>query len=170
MKLNFGDIEYEIIEGVFEDCSSTDAVESFIDDSLKVMNVVDGIAMYKHSKGDAGFDLYSTKDTWIFPFRTTKVELNIRCKIPEGYFGLVTSRSGESLKGNFVVPGIIDSNYIGIISAIVTRIGLFPKKIKKGTRIAQMILIPFNDPNILLASKLESTNRGDKGFGSSGNQ
>lgn len=134
------------------------------------MKVIEDVPAYKHEQGDAGYDLYASEDTWIFPFRAKKVPLNLRCSLPNGKFGIVTSRSGESLKGNFVVPGIIDCNYTGVISAIMTRIGLFPRKIKKGTRIAQMIIIDYHDVDFKKVNTLEKTSRGDNGFGSSGNK
>lgn len=135
---------------------------------LKANYVDESIPYCLHKNGDAGYDMYCTEDTWIFPFRCKLVPLNFKCEIPEGNYGLVTSRSGESLNGNVVIPGIIDSPYRGQIKAIMTRIGFLPKKIKKGTRIAQMIIMPFKEYNIEIFDNLSETERGSKGFGSSG--
>lgn len=132
------------------------------------MKVDSSLKAYKHSEKNAGYDLYATKNTWIFPFKVKKVPVNLCCLLPTNTFGLVTSRSGESLKGNFVVPGVIDCNYTGQICAIMTRIGFLPRRIKKGTRIAQMIIINYNDVSFTEKSELSKTNRGSNGFGSSG--
>ena len=83
------------------------------------------------------------------------------------HFGLTTSRSGETLKGNIVIPGIIDNTYRGQISALMFRVGLLPKKIKKNTRIAQLIIIPYKECTII-SEKLDNSTRGENGYGSSG--
>ena len=137
-------------------------------DVLKASCIDKTVSYCLHKNGDAGYDMYCSKDTWIFPFKCKQVPLNFKCEIPEGRYGLLTSRSGESLHGNFVIPGIIDSTYRGQLKAIMTRVGLLPRKIKKGTRIAQLIFMPFEEYNIEIIDELSQTDRGTKGFGSSG--
>lgn len=134
---------------------------------LKVQKVDNDIPLFKHSYGDAGYDLYVTKDTWIYPFKVNKVPVNVKCQIENFHFGLTTSRSGETLKGNIVIPGIIDNTYRGQISALMFRVGLLPKKIKKNTRIAQLIIIPYKECTII-SEKLDNSTRGENGYGSSG--
>lgn len=138
--------------------------------------------MFKYSKidkklpgilfkeGEAGYDLYALKDKWIFPLVVRKIPLNIKTEFPKGKFGFVTSRSGCSLNGLFVIPGIIDWTYRGTINAIVVKIGFKPMKIKKGTRICQIILLTNHseEPIEVEEDKLTMTSRGSKGFGSSG--
>lgn len=123
---------------------------------------------FKTGVGDAGYDMYATKDTWIFPMFPKKVELNFKAEIPESDFGLVTSRSGMSLKGNVVIPGIVDSNYRGQISAIMFRVGFLPRKLKAGTRVAQMLVVPHSKLAWVERDKLSESNRGKNGFGHSG--
>ena len=127
-------------------------------------------SVYLKKNGDAGYDLYTLKDKWIFPFKVYKIPLNIKIELPDNKFGLITSRSGKSLEGIFVIPGIIDSNYRGLVSAITTRIGLLPKKIKKNTRIAQMIILDYNDYILKEVNSLSQSNRNSNGFGSSGDR
>ena len=136
-------------------------------DTLKVNCINKNISYLFHHKGNAGYDLYSTKTIWIFPFMIRKIPLNLKVELKERTMGFVTSRSGETLKGNIVIPGIIDPNYRGQLSALVTRVGLLPRRIKKGTRIAQMLIIPFKEYNVEIA-ELSPSSRGEKGFGSSG--
>jgi len=126
------------------------------------------IPAFKHKLGDAGYDMYATEDKWIFPFVPRKVPVNFKAEIPHFHFGLMTSRSGESLKGNVVVPGIIDFNYRGQMAAIMFRISLLPRKLKKGTRIAQLIIIPYKEIAWFKKDKLSDSNRGEDGFGKSG--
>ena len=137
-------------------------------DKLKYIKVDKGIEAIKGKPTEAGYDLYTVEDTWILPFTVKKVQLNIKLEIPEGKFGLITSRSGCSLKGIFVIPGVIDSSYRGQEAAIVTKIGLLPQKIKKGERICQMLLLDYNYLETVEVDHLSDSVRGEKGFGSSG--
>lgn len=123
---------------------------------------------YKHERGDAGYDLYVSQDTWLWPLIPRKVPLDFSIEIPRLYFGLLTSRSGTSSKGVFVIPGIIDSTYRGRLSAITVRLGFWPKKIKKGTRISQLIVLPYAEVKMTTNKQLSPTERSTNGFGSSG--
>lgn len=138
-------------------------------ESIICYNSVDEeLPTFLNKEGDAGYDLYITKDTYIFPFVPKKVPLNLRAEIPMNFFGMVTGRSGESLFGNVVIPGIIDPNYRGQMSAIMFRVGLLPKKLKRGTRVAQLLIIPYANCRWSFKRNLSKTNRDIKGFGSSG--
>lgn len=139
-------------------------------DNINISKVENSCNLYYKKNGDAGYDLYSTKDKWIFPFKVYKIPLNIKLELKENTFGLITSRSGKSLKGLFVIPGIIDSNYRGQVNAIVTKIGLLPHRIKKNTRIAQMIILEYKDYHFAETNNLNKSNRNEKGFGSSGDR
>lgn len=137
---------------------------------VNISKVDNDCNVYYKKNGDAGYDLYATKDMWIFPFKIYKVPLNIKVELKENTFGLVTSRSGKSLRGLFIIPGIIDSNYRGQINAITTKLGILPYKIKKNTRIAQMIILNYKDYNFVETNELSKSNRNEKGFGSSGDR
>ena len=128
----------------------------------------DYLECFRNKEGDAGFDLFVEEDTWIMPFRIKKVPLNIRLEIPEGYYGFVTSRSGESLKGVVVVPGIIDRTYRGKVNAITMNFSFLPKRIKRGTRVCQIIFHSYLEPIFQKEFKLSDSDRGYNGFGSSG--
>ena len=126
------------------------------------------LAAFKHKTGDAGYDLHCTQDTWIWPFRVTKVPANCSVEIPENYFGRITGRSGMTLSGNLALPGTIDSIYRGQLAVMMTRIGFLPKKMKRGDRIAQLIVMPYAEVTWEHKRGLSSTTRGTKGFGDSG--
>lgn len=123
---------------------------------------------YHHKRGDAGYDLFVKEDTWIWPFIPKKIPLDFACEIPELFFGYLTSRSGTSSDGIFVIPGIIDQTYRGQLAAITVRLGFLPKKIKKGSRISQLIFLPYAEANMTRQSQLSETERNMQGFGSSG--
>lgn len=124
---------------------------------------------YKTREGDAGYDMYATHTTILFPLIPTRIKLNMSMEFKPNEFGLVTSRSGQSAKGNFVIPGIIDSIYRGQLNAIMVRLSLFPKIIRKGERVAQLLLLPYIKPSLIEVDNIDiNTERGEKGFQSTG--
>lgn len=142
---------------------------SVIDKVEGFYQVIDkSIGVFKHKFGDAGYDLYTTKDMWVWPFKVIKIPLNCKIEIPDGTFGLITSRSGMSLAGLFTIPGIVDCIYRGQVSAIMFRFGLFPKKVKKGTRLCQLIVVPYKEMSWKEKEIVPDTARGENAFGDSG--
>lgn len=120
--------------------------------------------------GDAGFDL-CLLDAVKIDGTPRLYKTGIAAKIPNGFVGLVVSRSGTALKQGVVVsnaPGIIDSNYRGELGLILHTVdreatAYFPA----GSRVAQLVVVPV----YCIASEvsvLDQTNRGSAGFGSSG--
>lgn len=133
-------------------------------------NCIDkSIESYKvGSEEAAGYDMFSLEDKWIFPFTVTKVNVNIKLEIEKGWYGFLTSRSGMSKAGVVCIPGIIDSDYRGGVCALLVNAKLLPKKIKKGDRVAQLILMPHYNGELIPKTIKNNTNRGDGGFGSTG--
>lgn len=102
-------------------------------------------------------------DTYVFP-------TGLHAEIPNGYFGLVAIRSGLGFKG-FILSngvGIIDEDYRGEIRVKIHHHGEEPIEVQDGERIAQMILIPYVQANLIVSEELSETERGEKGMGSSG--
>lgn len=123
----------------------------------------------KYDEGDAGIDLYARESKWVFPFMVRKIPLNICLEIPKGYFARICGRSGQTSKGTIVWAGTVDASYRGEVSAMVS--GLLPKKVRRGERIAQLIIIPCmvnNSIREVSYDELSTTERGAKGFNSSG--
>jgi len=128
---------------------------------------------YKTS-GAAGMDLFSKEDVTLVMGNPTLVKTGVFMAIPEGYEGQVRPRSGLALKGITVLntPGTIDSDYRGEIGVILVKLtGAGPLdtyEIKKGDRIAQLVINKVErallDPKLFL----ETTDRGAGGFGSTG--
>ena len=129
------------------------------------------------SDGAAGYDLYADiqKAVAIWPHETVMVQTGIAMEIPEGYFGAIFARSGIATRkglrpANCV--GVIDHDYRGeIIVALhndktISNMGI---KVLPGERIAQLVLIPFMAMDFVEVSDLSETDRGDGGFGSTGN-
>lgn len=120
---------------------------------------------FKKRASDAGFDLYSAEDCWIFPLQTKTIKSNHKILIEEnsGIFNLIQSRSSIRKKGLFI-DGVIDSGYSGSWGIMVTNISWFPRKIKKGERLCQGIFIPYINPKLIEKEKFsKKTDRGNDG-------
>jgi dUTP pyrophosphatase len=118
---------------------------------------------------DVGFDLKAIEDVSLFPLEQKTVRTGIAMEIPEGYVGLVRDRAGIIQKMNVhTVAGTFDSGFRGEISIMLVNMNDKTVGIEKGMRIAQIILIPVSRANIQEVKKLSDTERGKKGFGSTG--
>lgn len=118
-------------------------------------------------KNDAGLDLYATKSGWLFPKCRKSFDTGFHIAIPEGYVGMLTSKSGMMLKG-ITSRGTIDSGYTGSIKAVLFNHSWKPIKIHKGQKISQLVLMPIITPDLNYVCSLEDTDRADGGFGSTG--
>jgi dUTP pyrophosphatase len=122
--------------------------------------------------GDAGCDLYSAVDAALAPGQRAMVPTGIAVAIPQGYGGFVQPRSGLAAKQGLSIvntPGLIDSKYRGEIKVIL--INLDTEKtitIKRGDKIAQLVIQPVISATFNVVKELDATVRGDGGFGSSG--
>lgn len=125
---------------------------------------------YAHAN-DGGADLRSNEDTIICAGSQTLVHTGVRLAIPAGYVGLICPRSGLALKHNITVmnaPGVIDANYRGEVGVILRNMGEQAFEIHEGDRIAQIVFLPYAHMQFEPVNELDSTERGEKGFGSSG--
>ena len=123
-------------------------------------------------QGDAGLDLRSSEDVSLAPFERRLVSTGLAIAIPEGYAGFVQPRSGLALREGLSMantPGLIDSHYRGELK--VCAINLDPEKtiyIKRGERIAQLVIQKVPAVTLSEVEELDETDRGTGGFGSSG--
>lgn len=119
--------------------------------------------------GDAGLDLYSAEEMVIETGNRCAVKTGIKMEISEGYAGLIWDRSGLAVKsGITTMAGVIDANYRGEVAVVLYNTGDMPFEVKKGMRIAQMLIQKVESPEIEAVEALNETNRGENGFGSTG--
>lgn len=122
--------------------------------------------------GDAGLDLRSTSDAIINPGQRAMLGTGIALAIPEGYAGFVQPRSGLAAKHGMTIvntPGLIDSGYRGEICIIAYNTDeKNPITIKRGDRIAQLVIQEVPQIELLEVEELDETERSASGFGSSG--
>tara|TARA_A100001515_G_scaffold104649_1_gene85341 strand:+ start:105 stop:530 length:426 start_codon:yes stop_codon:yes gene_type:complete len=117
---------------------------------------------------DAGWDLYSFETVSIPAGATVLVSTGIAMAIPKGYVGLIWDRSSMGVKGIHRHAGVIDSGYRGEVKVCLHNTTKEPYHIEKGDRIAQMLIQ--EAPTFIqhVVHELDSTDRGDGGFGSTG--
>ncbi len=125
------------------------------------------------SDGASGVDLYAAVDDVMVlqPGERALVRTGVRVAIPEGFEGQVRARSGIAIKrglGLVNAPGTIDSDYRGEIQLIVINWSAEPQAIKRGERIAQLVIAPVARAEIVEAESLDDTRRGPGGFGHTG--
>lgn len=117
---------------------------------------------------DAGMDLYSLEEVILPPGQGKMARTGIAMAIPTGYVGMVADRSSLAKKGVKTAGGIIDAGYRGEIQVVVWNLSRDEVRIAKGDRVAQLLVIPIVTPAIQAVPELDATDRGEKGFGSSG--
>lgn len=119
-------------------------------------------------EGDAGLDLFAIEGVSVGAGERVSISTGIAMEIPENHVGLIWDRGGVSFKkGLKVIAGVVDSGFRGEIKVIMANISSEPVEIMQGDKIAQMIIQPFERPEIEISNELSQTERGDKMFGSS---
>ena len=117
---------------------------------------------------DAGLDLYAMEDGYIRCNQSRTFDTGTHIAIPEGYVGLVKSKSGLMCNHGIVTDGTIDAHYTGSIRVCLFNHGGGKYEVKKGDKIAQLVIVPCLLPRLELVESLDETDRGDNGFGSTG--
>lgn len=121
------------------------------------------------SREAAGLDLYATNDTCILPFSTNLVSTGISVMIPYEYYGRIAPRSGVSVNMGLIVnAGVIDSDYRGEIKIVFQNPTPEHKEVKKGQKIAQLIIEKIALLEVQEVVMLSDTDRAGNGFGSTG--
>ncbi|WP_235531462.1 dUTP diphosphatase [Phycicoccus sp. Soil748] len=129
------------------------------------------VPTYAHD-GDAGADLHAATDVTIAPGERTLVPTGLALAIPDGYVGLVHPRSGLAARHGITIvnaPGTVDAGYRGEV--LVNLVNLDPREpftVRRGDRIAQLVVQEVARAEFIEVDSLEDTSRGDTGHGSSG--
>jgi dUTP pyrophosphatase len=128
-----------------------------------------------HSKGAAGLDLVAALDMQhpliLAPGARALVPTGLVLELPQGYEAQVRPRSGLALNYGIAVlnsPGTIDSDYRGEIGVVLANLGHAPFEIRRGERIAQLVVLPVVQAELVEVTQVSITSRGDGGFGSTG--
>lgn len=122
--------------------------------------------------GDAGLDLYAAEAAVLSPGERASVATGIAVEIPPGQAGLVLPRSGLAARHGISVvnaPGLIDAGYRGEVRVLLLNTDRHERfEIAPGDRIAQLVMVRVEAPEVVEVDALAMSERGAGGFGSSG--
>ena len=143
---------------------------------LKILENGYGLPIPKYeTEGAAGLDLLAAieenKSIIVLPGRAEMVPTGIAIALPSGFEAQIRPRSGLAAKNGITIlnsPGTIDSDYRGEISAMLINHSKVNFKIERGMKIAQMVIAPVVQFNLIKTKILDETKRGVGGFGSTG--
>ena len=124
----------------------------------------------KEFPSDAGFDLAIPEDHLLAPGVPCRIDLEFILQIPAGWYGQILGRSSVFQRGLSVHPGVIDSDYRGSVQLLVENRQLEPVQVRCGDRLAQLLVLPVPQIGLrrITVGEIESTRRGEGGFGSTG--
>jgi dUTP pyrophosphatase len=131
----------------------------------------DAVVPERAYPGDAGLDLAACEHHELAPGERAVVGTGLAVAIPEGYAGFVQPRSGLAARHGITVvntPGLVDSGYRGEIRVVLLntdRTEAFV--VEPGMRIAQLVIVPVEAPDLVEVDELPESQRGVRGFGSS---
>lgn len=136
---------------------------------VKVKKLVENAVIPHYAKeGDAGLDLTATS----VEIKDDKVTYGcgLAIEIPKGYVGLLFPRSSNSKKDLLLTNsvGVIDSGYRGEVTAVFKKIEYLAKVYKVGERFVQLVILPYPEIELEEVEELSVTERGSKGYGSTG--
>lgn len=134
---------------------------------IKKLNPNCIIPSYAHP-GDAGLDLYSLEDYELKPGERKRFDLGFALEFPQGYVALTRDRGSLSTQAIHNVGGVFDCTYRGEYNCSLINLSDKTFAIKKGDRIAQLIIFPIAYAELEESNELSPTSRGDGRFGSTG--
>ena len=141
---------------------------------IEVINLSPALDLPQYATSmSAGLDLLAAVENEIILRAGSRilVPTGLKIALPEGYEAQVRPRSGLAIKNGITVlnsPGTIDADYRGEISVILINLGSEDFVIKRGMKIAQMVIAPYIQAKFLEVELLSQTERGSGGFGSTG--
>lgn len=121
-------------------------------------------------EADAGYDLYLPEDVTVHRHALSVViDTGVHMAIPKGYVGMLKSKSGLNVKNGITGEGVIDSGYTGsIVAKLYFNEHHDTIQWERGKKIIQIVIMPIITPELNLVECLDETDRGDGGFGSTG--
>jgi dUTP pyrophosphatase len=138
---------------------------------FKMMEGCDDLIPKKAHHDDAAFDLRARAEVVLEPGKSHLVPTGLFLELPIHYEAQIRPRSGMALKHSLTIPnspGTIDAGYRGEVGIIMLNAGKENFSIKKGERIAQMVINRLPDVEMIQVDELSDTLRGADGFGSTG--
>ena len=122
--------------------------------------------------GDAGFDLHAVEEATLEPGERASVRTGIALEVPERHAGLVLPRSGLAARHGIALvnaPGLIDAGYRGEVRVLLLNTDRRQAfTVAPGDRIAQLVVVRAEIPDVIEVQELAGSDRGERGFGETG--
>jgi dUTP pyrophosphatase len=136
---------------------------------IKVKRLKDDAKLptYAHV-GDVGMDLYAMESVTINPGEHYRFWHGFAMEFPVGYAGIVSDKSSISKAGLKTMGGVFDAGYRGEYNTHLVNLSNEPYTVEAGDKVSQLILYPVLIPEIIETNELTETERGERGFGSTG--
>lgn len=119
-------------------------------------------------KLDAGLDLYATCDKVVPAHGSAIFDTGVHVELPPFTAGFLKSKSGLNVKHNITSDGVIDTEYTGAICVKLYNHGGKDSRVRAGDKISQLVVVDIRLPHIQIVDSLDDTERGIRGFGSTG--
>lgn len=117
---------------------------------------------------DAGLDLKSPICIEIPARSSAVIDTGVHVDLPIGTAGFLKSKSGLNVNHDITSDGVIDVGYTGSIKVKLYNHGIIPYQVLRGDKITQLVVVECHFPDVEIVEELDNTERGNKGFGSTG--
>lgn len=117
---------------------------------------------------DAGLDLKTPFPFTVYPHSAEIIDTGVHVELPHGTVGMLKSKSGLNVRFDITSEGVIDEGYTGSIVVKLYNNGHHPVVFKAGEKITQLVILPVIIPDLEIVEELTETERGEGGFGSTG--
>lgn len=117
---------------------------------------------------DAGLDLYSMETVYVPAKESVVLDTGVHIELPDNTVGMLKSKSGLNVKHGITSEGVIDVGYTGSIRVKLYNHSGYDYLVHEGDKISQLVIMPILTPELEIVGKLEETERGNGGFGSTG--
>lgn len=137
-------------------------------DEIKVILDEGAYMPERAHNSDAGMDIRTPVNIIVMPKDSAIVNTGVHVFIPDGYVGMLKSKSGLNVKFNLTGEGTIDAGYTGSIVVKLYNHGNDVVNLNRGDKISQIVIMPIVTPKPVLVDTFPETDRGSNGFGSTG--
>ena len=135
---------------------------------MKVMLENGAYPPVRGHKEDAGLDLRAMESQVVCAKESATFRTGVHVQLPRGTAGVLISKSGLNVNHDITSTGLIDEGYTGEIMVKLHNHGGYDYKVNAGDKISQLVVIPVAHVHVELVEKLDESDRGQNGFGSTG--
>ena len=117
---------------------------------------------------DAGLDLFSPEAVNVPARESAVIDTGVHVEIPNGYAGMIKSKSGLNIKHGIISDGVVDAGYTGSIRVKLYNLSDDDYMVELGDKISQLVIVPVITPEVTVVGEIGGSERGENGFGSTG--